>query len=250
MFLAPYKMGSQGCKNLAQALGIHRIKPEGSKFKGAHNKVVINWGCANLAAEVMKCQVLNPPQAINVAGNKLLAFRAMEKDDAINIPEFTDSHEKALQWINEGHTVVVRTVLRGHSGQGIVIATTPNELVKAQLYVKYIKKTQEYRIHVLHGNAFDIQRKMRNKDIPDDQVNWQVRNHDNGFVFGREGVNVPEVGIQQAVKAVAALGLDFGAVDLLYNKQDDKYYVIEVNTAPGLTGTTLDKYTEAFHGLA
>ena len=45
--------------------------------------------------------------------------------------------------------------------------------------------------------------------------------------------------------AIKALGLDFGAVDIIYNEAEDQHYVLEVNTAPGLEGTTLQKYTEA-----
>lgn len=246
LYLAPYKMGSQGCKNLADTLGIKRIRPEKSKFKGRPNRTVINWGRATLSDEVLKCRVLNNPEAVNAAGNKLLSFKGFSKDENINIPEFTEDKDVAKDWLRAETPVVCRTVLRGHSGAGIVIAETEEELVDAPLYVKYVKKTQEYRIHVFQGKAFDVQRKMRRKDVEDENVNWKVRNHDNGFIFGREGVDVPEEGQQQAILAVAALGLDFGAVDLIYNKQEDKYLVIEVNTAPGLTGTTLENYSKVF----
>ena len=37
-------------------------------------------------------------------------------------------------------------------------------------------------------------------------------------------------------------GLDFGAVDVLWNERQQKAYVCEVNTAPGLEGITLDNY--------
>jgi len=49
-----------------------------------------------------------------------------------------------------------------------------------------------------------------------------------------------------ALAAVSALGLDFGAVDIIYNEHENQYYVLEVNTAPGLEGTTVEKYAEAF----
>ena len=41
------------------------------------------------------------------------------------------------------------------------------------------------------------------------------------------------------------LGLDFGAVDLLLTS-DLRVMVLEVNSAPGLSGSTLSKYVEAF----
>ena len=48
-----------------------------------------------------------------------------------------------------------------------------------------------------------------------------------------------------AVDCVNHIGLDFGAVDIIYNNRDDVCYLLEVNTAPGLQGTTLEKYKDA-----
>ena len=117
--------------------------------------------------------------------------------------------------------------------------------INAPLYVKYVKKQQEYRVHVFNGSVIDVQRKMRRTDTPDADVNWQVRNHCNGFIFGREGVELPDTALTMCVDSVSVLGLDFGAVDIIYNAHEDKYYVLEVNTACGLTGTTLEVYTAA-----
>ena len=158
------------------------------------------------------------------------------------IPEWTVCKQEALEWLEQGHTVVARTLLKGHSGNGIVLLSSIDSLeeVNAPLYVKYIKKQQEYRVHVFNGSVIDVQRKMRRTDTPDEDVNWQVRNHSNGFIFGREGVELPDTALTMCVDSVQALGLDFGAVD-----RSDTYYVLEVNTACGLTGTTLDKYKTA-----
>ncbi|MNN94301.1 hypothetical protein D3C81_2129010 [compost metagenome] len=78
-------------------------------------------------------------------------------------------------------------------------------------------------------------------------MNWKVRNLANGFIFarGEDALgNVPKDVLDQAVKAVASLGLDFGAADVIYNDRQKKAYVLEVNTAPGLSGSTLDGYTQ------
>ena len=86
-------------------------------------------------------------------------------------------------------------------------------------------------------------------DVPDEEVNWKVRNHDNGFIFQIEDFDLPEDCETQAIAAVEALGLYFGAVDVVYNGREKKAYVLEVNSAPGLSGTTLDKYVEVFDGV-
>jgi glutathione synthase/RimK-type ligase-like ATP-grasp enzyme len=45
--------------------------------------------------------------------------------------------------------------------------------------------------------------------------------------------------------AVAALGLDFGAVDIGWNRSTRRATVYEVNTAPYVEGTTAKMYAEA-----
>ena len=47
-----------------------------------------------------------------------------------------------------------------------------------------------------------------------------------------------------AIKAVEALDLDFGAVDIIETRQGE-IFVLEVNTAPGLEGKTVESYGNA-----
>lgn len=246
MNIFPYKMGSEGAKALAQALGVKRIKPEGSKFKGAAHKLVINWGCSKLPEEVLKCKVLNAPVAVSKASNKLSFFKAMA-EAGVSIPRFTEDPQDVQGMLDNERVVVARTILNGHSGAGIVLLEGDVEIVKAPLYVEYVPKKEEYRIHVFQGEVVDVQRKARRKDVADDQVNWKIRNHANGFIFARGeevlGV-VPEDVLVQAKRAVEACGLDFGAVDVIYNDKQKKAFVLECNTAPGLTGATLDGYVK------
>jgi glutathione synthase/RimK-type ligase-like ATP-grasp enzyme len=50
---------------------------------------------------------------------------------------------------------------------------------------------------------------------------------------------------EAAINACKALGLDFGAVDLIQDIKGN-YYVLEINTAPGLEGATVANYAAAF----
>jgi glutathione synthase/RimK-type ligase-like ATP-grasp enzyme len=51
--------------------------------------------------------------------------------------------------------------------------------------------------------------------------------------------------VTMAASAVAAVGLDFGAVDLC-SDHDGNYFVLEVNTGPGLKESSLKAYVDAF----
>lgn len=246
MHIYPYNPNSESAKALAEGLNIKRAKHEGKALK---TNFLINWGCSQINREIVVGKVLNKPEAVAKASNKLETFKALKEGGST--PDFTESQEEASKWLAEGVTVVARTVLNGHSGVGIVIVSPDSgeEIPKAKLYTKYVPKKDEFRIHIVNGKAIHIQRKARNKDVADDKVNWKVRNHANGFIFSHIDVKVSPKAVQAAVEAVKALGLDFGAVDIIYNTLKDKFYVLEVNTACGLEGETLKRYVQAFKEL-
>lgn len=255
----PYRAGSRGASSLANALpGGRCLRLRGSQWRPRRDDVVINWGNTDLG--IVRQYVNGPARVLNGmdlrgATNKLAFFRAMAAAGCGDIiPEFWDSSAQIPDAAFNGDgAIVCRTVLAGHSGEGIVITNNRNELVRAPLFVKYIKKQQEYRIHVGQRNRQSIiiaqQRKARNRAVPDDAVNWQVRNHQNGFVFVREGFVTPQAVLDAAQRALRATGLDFGAVDVIFNERSGQAYVLEINTAPGLEGQTVQDYVNFFRSF-
>lgn len=248
MNIYPYNPESKSVKALCDRLGVKRIKHDGKPLKTDR---YINWGASTLARQIVG-EAINKHAAVSNASDKLISFKLF-KEAEVPIPEFTESKEEAEKWLAEGKRVVARTKLRAHSGEGIVISDPDNgvKLADAKLYTRYIPKAEEYRLHVYQDEVFFTQRKARNKDIPDDKVDWLVRNHGNGFIYANLDVKMSSAAKahKAAIMAVKALSLDFGAVDLVYNRQKDTYYVLEVNTAPGLTGSTLDAYVNLFQRI-
>lgn len=254
MHIYPYKMGSKSASALAEALGIRQIKHENSKFVGAERKKVINWGSSELPPQVTRCQVINKADAVKRAGNKLHTFQRLAQLE-VSIPQFTSNRDEAINWLEKNLTVVARKVLTGHSGAGIEILEKGLDFVEAPLYNVYIPKDREYRVHVFKGQIIDVQRKVKGPDR--EVVDWKVRSHGNGFIFIRneEASGKPykdvleEVVRSHSIRAVAALGLDFGAVDVVFNKRRGKAYILECNCAPGITGETVNIYKNAFETL-
>lgn len=248
-FIYAYNPASEGSKELRDALKIKSIKHENSRFKGSANKRVINWGSSKLPDEILKCTVINQPKLVALCSNKLTFFKHVAARDVSLIPEWTEDMDQAIRWCGEGHTVCARTVLNGHSAEGLVIMekSNPNGFVKASLYTKYVPKKEEYRVHIVHGEVIDIQRKTLSeaKKTSGDEINWKVRNHDNGFIYQRDGINPPASVTNVSLECMAAVGLDFGAVDVVYNAKSDRSYVLEINTAPGLQGTSVTNYAKA-----
>jgi len=56
---------------------------------------------------------------------------------------------------------------------------------------------------------------------------------------------VPDDLVDVALAAVAALGRSQGAVDLIWNERNNKTYALEVNSRPGMQGTTLKVWADA-----
>ena len=209
---------------------------------------VINWGNSNAHPNIANTALYyNGPTDVGIAINKLAAFRLFQ-DAGVPIPEFTTDIAVARTWLPNS-MVVCRTLLRASGGRGIVLAKTEDELVQAPLYVKYRRKTNEYRVHVIRGVIQLIhEKRLRNKENRGDNFNPYICNHDNNWVFCNPKDPVPEVVKQSALDAVSALHLDFGAVDIIYNSKFSKAYVLEVNTAPGMANEskTVQAYAQGF----
>jgi len=244
----PYKQGSASAKKLAEAVGGKVLKHVGSKYRPKRGDVVVNWGAARLP-DFAPATTLNAD--VTTAGCKLASFIALHQA-GVRVPPFVTDGDNRLNpgrkvkdaAADMGFPVVCRTKLRGHSGDGIVIANNADELVDAPLYTKYIKKKDEYRVHVFGDKAIFVQRKARKLD--EENPNWQVRNLAGGFAFvAVEVEEVPDDVIKQAIESIPALGLDFGGVDVMWNEKEGKAYVLEVNCACGLEDRTAEQYRQA-----
>ena len=159
-------------------------------------------------------------------------------------PLHSNSAKVFILLLANGKDIYCRTTTTGHSGRGIVIANTISNLINAPLYTVATRHKYEYRVHVFRGQVLDIQMKRKRNGAVG---GTGIRNHANGWVYARAEIAPSEELLSSACKAVKLLGLDFGAVDIGHRVIDNKFFVFEVNTAPGLEGTTLDKYSKAIY---
>lgn len=152
----------------------------------------------------------------------------------------------------------------------------------AQYFQNYIDIADEYRLHVFGDNIIYAVKKVENAtkegwvaqrvekitdyaqknnvNVNADTMNYVlgiiygeqqlpdrvVRSNHRGWKFSNVRLNTLNNDLKAAaVRAVKAIGLTFGAVDCCVDSAGH-VYIIEVNSAPGLQGTTLEKYIEAF----
>lgn len=261
MIINPYKHGSRGAKALQNALKAIGEKAFVIQREPRQQDVLIfNWGNSEFDYPVGRYPfIVNPPHSVGDMTNKRRFFQRVGHTDLV--PKWTSDPQMAFKW---GTKVMARMVLEGSGGKGIIVwdpeimkgnpASFP---MNAPLYTQYENKTHEFRIHM--GRAFKtgsefapflIQRKIFQKTeerpVP---LDWNVRNHANGFVYVREsGYPTPKTVIETAKAFLEEHfhTLHFVALDIVYNEKKDRAWVLEGNTAPGLEGQTIQNYVEYF----
>lgn len=233
---------SNGAKDLAKVTGFKRLRT-GNFLK--NQDLIVNWGTSGHHMFQTHKQ-LNHPTAVKAASNKLDAFNMMQTFSVQTVPWCLPTDTPTLASWNAHGTIVGRTKLTGHSGDGIILIGKNEPLQPALLYTRYIPKVREFRVHVVSGKVIDTQQKIRDPNrVP---TSWKVRSHENGFIFARNNVPASAGRDTLAIASCAAIGLDFGAVDIVEDK-NGSFYVLEVNSAPGLEGQTIVKYAEAFRAV-
>ena len=230
---------SKSGRLLARYLGIKMLSLTNSKFRGRYDDVVINWGKGK--GNVGNARQINKLDNVQLASNKLTTLSILEAE-GINTPRYTRHpiEEDNGLW-------VARMDLYGHSGRGIVIGTF-DELPSAPLYTKYIPKVSEYRVIVVGNEVVDFKQKLKKRDYEGEHDEY-VWNHGNGYIFARDSIESAPIGVGKlGIDAVKALGLDFGAVDIIEDREGN-LFVLETNTAFGIEGSTLELVGEAIRRL-
>lgn len=126
--------------------------------------------------------------------------------------------------------------------------------VRADYYTFKENFTNEYRIHSFNGRSIRAGQKVpREGFTPVSEADWKpnsnllhpwVRSYDGGWKISYNEFSSTPLMREIAHKAVKTLGLTFGAVDLAQRPNGD-LVVLEVNTAPGIEGNTLNVYARA-----
>lgn len=249
-FILPYKMTSESAKDLGRELNATRVYPD-RNYRGRAHHILINWGYSGKpSVPVNNCkEILNKFESVKYVTDKLKFFQY--NSTARKVQALFNKQQVLTTMRRSDKKFFCRTIINGKGGEGIVLAKTPDEVVDAPLYTEgIIGGTREYRIHIFKNKVFHIQqkRKMTTEKLRELGITHQslIRNYNNGYTFTITDIVPPsEDTIKQALQVIQDYELDFGAVDIIESKAGAGY-VLEINSAPGLEGTTLAKYTEIF----
>lgn len=169
------------------------------------------------------------------------------KTNGISALEYTTQIGVAKEWVQKT-PVVCRKLTRSSEGKGIVIAETPEQVVQAPVYTKYKKKKKEFRVHVYQNRVVHVLEKRRKTGFTG-ETDAKIRNTANGYVFCSGNVIEPDGIRALALAASRVTNSDFKGVDIGYNELKNELFVIEVNSAPGIGGSNVQRYVNTIKGL-
>lgn len=200
---------------------------------------------------ILHTPVPNQPNAEN-------SYRAFPQNDAIEL------NEGAITLHELPYPIVAKHRF-GSRGTGNTLLNSVEELqawmsrktLGNYIFEEYFKGgVREYRLHVNQQGCFYTCRKMLKSDVPQEQ-RW-FRNDSNSvwIVEENEQFDKPvnwDVVVAESVKALVAVGLDVGAIDLKIQSRLDKresvrenpeFIVLEVNSAASFAEGTTAKYKQ------
>ena len=253
IYVYPWDQLSEGATAIAKQMDTAKIRRKGSKYTAQNGDVLVNWGASDFPAWLRdydpngKAVALN--RNIEEALNKVHFFRRTKGSPYV--PSSCEAHD--LVHLALRFPVLCRTKVKGMDGDGIVIAENRDQLVDAALYVQLEAKTAEYRVHVGRNkdgsiDIIGVQRKF----IPNgSDADKRIRTSANGCYYvwtvKEQPVELP-IEAQRAAKEVFAMfpQLDFGGLDVIYDRDRDAAFVIEINTAPEMTPKACQLYADFF----
>lgn len=190
----------------------------------------------DLATDFVEDEVTNPVtrSAPRTRGVQEIADAAQALAQALGRPVPLMAAAPSADWIGRATNHSGGTDLLNNSGT--------DYFSKKEAFV------EEYRVHSFLGRSIRAGKKVHRTDdawvASGRTPHAWVRSWDGGWRISYDGVSATQAQRDLAHASCAALGLDFGAVDI-GQKADGTLVAIEVNRAPGLDGGTITKYAEA-----
>lgn len=209
--------------------------------------LVIRWGSARFPdLDEGAKGVLNTAEAIQGNLHKDVAHKKM-LETGVSVPLFWNDFNEAKTKCKELGCDFLRRRKHHIQGRDIIRLKSTDNLPRERrsgYYVQFLEKDAEFRLHIFKDQCIGLAEKK-----PKENPNPVIWNFENGWelvYYTREEreAAVPHYRemVAESVKACKALGLDFGAVDLIVAK--GKAYILEANTAPKLKDT--NRYAKNF----
>lgn len=197
------------------------------RFNPAEARLVICWGCSGGFASTVQFKVLNNFH-IHSKFNELTMLQA----DGVLTPSFSRHEHWTDSLARTEHHSEAKDLLSG--------------LKVGDFYTEFTPTDEEYRVHIIKGHSIRIGKKVPRTE----NYHLRFKSWHGGWrlAYSMDWRTEELVANLRrlAKRAVAAVGYDFGAVDIGIRHHDKEPFVFEVNSAPGLEGGTLERYARRF----
>lgn len=196
-------------------------------------KWLTKWGLLSVQIKGIERYLFMSKSTVNtqissyLSLNKHATRTILERHGLPNIPYATPQSLGELQHFFDEHQPIVSKPTLGQRAQSVRLIKTASDLanieLKSNIFEKYIEGP-EYRYLVLQGKVIAVQQKVFDGEL------YQPKN--SRRISYPQAEWAPQL-VDIALKATAALGLGFAAVDFKQNVQGENF-VLEVNSAPAL----------------
>jgi len=205
----------------------------------------------------------NSAQSIRTSASKRLMKQAFAAAN-VATAQWENSHNNLTAFVAAVGFPIVAKHIHGSRGTGNYLLKTQAELtawmvgktLENYIFEKFYDYTREYRLHVTRTGCFYTCRKMLKTGTPENK-RW-YRNDSNSVWVLETNPSFDKPSnwnaiVAESVKALTAVGLDVGAIDVKVQSRTNgqgqvrpnpKFLVLETNSAPSFGQVTLEKYQE------
>ena len=200
---------------------------------------------------------INTVNAIKNSRNKLLMKACFDKRDVPQAEWW--SYDRFITSGNKIDFPIVVKRVHGFQGRGMELIENQEQLDNwlgrhpdwsstGWYFEKFYNYAREYRLHVSKNGTFMCWRKLRTRDAENrwffnsTNCNWVSDKHE---LFDKP--KCWKAMEKAALDALESVGLDIGAVDIRVqsnDRDDPKFIVCEINSAPALGNIGIEKYKE------
>jgi len=188
---------------------------------------------------------INSPTAISNSADKV-KMRKLFIENSVSIPStIINDTDRDMNVTIEARNGMYKRKFNHRRGNdmefipaGRSISLAPDEMLIEKINIK-----DEFRVFIYKNKIMEVDIKIKGERPSEEEIaavasryggdaSKDARNYANGWLFIPIR-DVPEEVKIEALKAINAVGLDFGAVDLCI-ADDDDVYVFETNSAPSI----------------
>ena len=221
----------------------NKVKINNFRF---NNSIIIRWGNA-IQIDTPGSIIYNEAKAIALASNKKRS-REVFIENEISTPRPVTPNSTSISY-----PIIARPSTHA-KGRNFVVLNNLSEFTRhyninepqGWYYSEFVDKVREFRIHCAHGKILNYLEKPNPKN---GNIAWNIAQNGEAFTnvkWSDYNYNVAS----EALKAIKALGLDFGGVDVMLDNEG-KAWVLEVNTAATLSSAeySMERYAKYFEWL-